>query len=145
MQRMHARAIYLGTAAERSALSLPGDGQGATFFDTENGSIWYWDGTAWLTGSSKSAIRTITASDAATVSDGTLLCDCSLGDIIVTLPPVASSAQLWLKIKKIDGSAFIVTIDGYGAELIDGDATQVILRQWTAVELHCDGSAWYQF
>jgi hypothetical protein len=50
MQRIHARNLYIGTTAERTTLSasLPTDGIGATYYDTDDGNIYFWDGTIWI-------------------------------------------------------------------------------------------------
>jgi len=51
MQRMHARNLYIGTTAERTALAalLPTDGIGAVYYDTDTGIMYYWDGATWST------------------------------------------------------------------------------------------------
>jgi hypothetical protein len=51
MLRMHARNLYVGTTAERTTLAalLPSDGIGAVYYDTDDGIMYYWDGTAWST------------------------------------------------------------------------------------------------
>jgi hypothetical protein len=47
-----------------------------------------------------------------------------------------------IKIKKTDTSANAITIDGNGAETIDGDLTAVIQYPYTEVDLMCNGTAW---
>ena len=47
MQRIHARNLYIGTTAERAALSIPADGIGAIYYDTDDDKIYFWDGTTW--------------------------------------------------------------------------------------------------
>lgn len=88
-------------------------------------------------------IATKIASYSATTSDDVLLCDATAGAIIIGLPAVATSSGKVLVIKKIDATANTVTIDGNLGELIDGAATQVISAQWTAIEIVCNGTAWY--
>lgn len=58
--------------------------------------------------------------------------------------PVAATAGdgFRVTIKKIDSSSNSVTIDGSGAETIDGAANVVITNQWTAFTLVCNGTSW---
>ena len=72
-----------------------------------------------------------------------LLCDATAANITINLP-AANVAHGWEYIvKKIDVSANTITLDGSGAETIDGAATLVIGTQWNAVHIHCDGTAWF--
>lgn len=48
MITIHPRSYYIGTSAERAALTLPADAMGAHFFDTDLASEFFWDGTAWV-------------------------------------------------------------------------------------------------
>jgi hypothetical protein len=58
MQHLHARNLYIGTTAERTTLaaSLPTDGIGATYYDTDDGNIYFWNGTVWIEVLSGSAV-----------------------------------------------------------------------------------------
>ncbi len=80
---------------------------------------------------------------AAAAGDYTILCNAVGGAMIVTLPAATGSGRI-LNIKKIDASAYPVTIDGNGAETIDGAATYVILTQYVNITIQ-DGAAgaWY--
>lgn len=55
--------------------------------------------------------------------DGILLCDTTAGAITVNLPATASHVGRVLTIKKTSGGVNAVTLDGNGAETIDGSAT----------------------
>lgn len=55
--------------------------------------------------------------------DGILLCDTTAGAITVNLPATADHVGRVLTIKKTDVAANAVTLDGNGAETIDGSAT----------------------
>jgi len=61
----------------------------------------------------------------------------------ITLPTAADNAQRIITIKKIDSGTGTVTIDGEGAETIDGATTFVIDKRYDSVTIQCDGSAWY--
>lgn len=89
------------------------------------------------------AIATKTGNYSASLSDDVILGDATLGNMTIGLPAVATSSQKVIVVKKIDVTANTVTIQGNAGELIDGINTQVISSQWTAVEMVCDGSAWY--
>ena len=70
--------------------------------------------------------------------------DCSGGEVTINLPAVASSADRILVIKDASGDATAnnITIDGNGAETIDGALTAIINTDGGAVTLHCDGVEW---
>ncbi|HSC14498.1 MAG TPA: hypothetical protein VLI71_05235, partial [Gammaproteobacteria bacterium] len=55
----------------------------------------------------------------------------------------ASFPNLKLTVKKIDATANAVTIDGDGAETIDGAATQSLPAQWNAKTVQSNGVAWF--
>lgn len=89
-------------------------------------------------------ICTVTANYTVTEGDWTILADASAtATLVVTLPAVASFPWRTLNVKKIDGTANIVRIDGNAAETIDGAATKDTTTQWFSWKLHTDGSAWY--
>ena len=62
----------------------------------------------------------------------------------LTLPPVASvRAGGWLRVVKTSSAIFTVTLDGNGAETINGAATYTNLSdQFENVRLLCTGSEW---
>lgn len=62
----------------------------------------------------------------------------------LTLPAAATATGQILIIKKTDAAANAVTIDGNGAELIDGAATNAeIDAQYDCLILLCDGTGWH--
>jgi hypothetical protein len=76
-------------------------------------------------------------------SDLTVLVDDDLsGAITVTLPAAVDNQHRELHIKKI-GSTAAVTVDGNGTDTIDDSLTQVILFQYDAMHLVCDGLSWW--
>lgn len=62
------------------------------------------------------------------------------GTFTITLYAAAGNAGRMLEIKNI-GSG-VITIDGNGAELIDGAATQTLDGQYFSFTLVCDGTGW---
>lgn len=68
--------------------------------------------------------------------------DASGGAVVITLPAAAGAAGRLYYIKKTDSSANTVTVDGNGAETIDGNATLVLYNQNNAVCVQSDGTNW---
>jgi len=65
------------------------------------------------------------------------------GSFTITLPAAASNTDKTYYIKKTNSSANTITIDGNGAETIDGATTLLLYVQYDAVRIICDGSNWY--
>jgi hypothetical protein len=89
----------------------------------------------------------VTAAGAYTMlaTDVFIECDDSSGAQEVDLLAAATAgANRVVWIKKI-GSTANVTIDGDGAETIDGSATKVLTTQYQCLGLICDGSNWHIF
>lgn len=86
---------------------------------------------------------TITAN--ATLSDisglVTVLCDCTSGNITISLPTAVGN-QAAFNIKKIDSSSNTVTIDPNSSETIDGSATVTIYDDDDFVQVQSDNSNW---
>ncbi len=86
-------------------------------------------------------IRVVTVTSNYTASNGdVVLANASAGAITVTLQTPTSGAVI--NVKKIDGSANAVTIDGAGAT-IDGQTSIQITTQYESYTLVSDGSNWY--
>lgn len=82
-----------------------------------------------------------------TLADFTVLGDATNAALVFTLPTAASAfvngEGVVYNLKKIDASANTVTIQGSGAELIDGINTKVISTQWTTVRIQSNGTSWF--
>jgi hypothetical protein len=94
-------------------------------------------------GSFGAAIATVTATTALTDAHHTVLCDATSGAITINLPAASTATRRIYNVKKIDASANAVTIDGNGAETIDGAATKAIATQWGVLSLQSNGTAWF--
>lgn len=71
------------------------------------------------------------------------LCNCTSASNTGTLPSAASAGDgFTVAFKKTDATAHTLTIDGDGAETIDGATTYVLNTQYQAVILVCDGAGW---
>ena len=86
--------------------------------------------------------RRVTASGIIQGSDDVLLVDTTAGNVTLTLPPAVSSRGQWFEVKKLV-AANTVTIDGYGAETIDGSATLAWTAQYQAYTVYSDGTEWW--
>lgn len=59
--------VYIGTAAERAAMSTSGLAAGSTFEESDTGALYKWDGAAWFSSAKESVtISSTTAEDIGT-------------------------------------------------------------------------------
>ena len=65
------------------------------------------------------------------------------GAVTITLPAAAGVKGRIYHIKKTDSSLNLLTIDGNGAETIDGSTTVNTTTQYHSFTLVCDGSSWW--
>lgn len=87
--------------------------------------------------------RTVTSNYSALTSDYYILCNCLGGSITISLPSASSFVGNVYVVKKIDSTSNIVTIDPSGSQTIDGQLTQTIGYQNTAVNITSDGSNYW--
>ena len=102
----------------------------------------YFDGDVYIDGSVSMPIRSITANYTAASGDYTILVDASSNNVTVTLPAAAGCAGRIYVIKAIDVSNTI-TIDGNGAETIDGAVTKTLATQYYSMTIQSNGSGWF--
>jgi hypothetical protein len=74
----------------------------------------------------------------------TVLVNATVVARVINLPTAASARYRVYTIKKVDASVNTVTVDGSGAETIDGVATVVLTSQWESVTVQSDGTAWFR-
>lgn len=86
--------------------------------------------------------RTVTAAATVRLSDYLVACDATAAAFTVTLPLVVDAKGMTFLVFKTDASANAVTVDGAGAETINGAATISLATQWTKALLYCDGTQW---
>lgn len=73
-----------------------------------------------------------------------ILVDATSGDLVITLPTVASATSGFrVSVQKIDASANTVTVDGNGSETIDGAANYVLTERYDVVSVITNGTTWY--
>ena len=64
-------------------------------------------------------------------------------DRIITLPTASANSGRRLTLHKVDSGTGIVTIDGEGAETVNGQPNHVLPTQYDVTDLICDGSEWF--
>lgn len=85
--------------------------------------------------------RVIHVSEAYTVIESSIiLADATGGAFTVTLPSPDTGIQV--DIKKIDATANGITVDGLGADTIDGSLTMFLPSQYDSMALVADGEKW---
>lgn len=89
------------------------------------------------------APTTKTADYTITLADGAVLVDATGGAVVLTLPAAASASRRTFIAKKIDATANAMTLDGNGAETIDGAATKATTTQWVSFSVYSNGTAWF--
>ena len=77
-----------------------------------------------------------------TISKTITWVNCNGGNRIATLPTAASFTRQRITVKKIDNTAYTVTIDGDGAETVDDAANYVLTVYNQSVDLVSNGTAW---
>lgn len=88
-------------------------------------------------------LQTVTkTTDYTAASEVVILCDATSGDLTITLPTAVGITGRVYYIKRIDGSANTVTVDGNGTETIDDDLTKT-LNQYDCMQIVSDGSEWW--
>jgi len=94
-------------------------------------------------GSFGAAIATVSVDTVLGSTHYTVLADATDAALTLTLPAAAGCARRIYNIKKIDASANAVTVEGDGAETIDGAANYPLPAQWNCVQIQCNGTAWF--
>ena len=107
------------------------------------------DGSNW-TAEPTEPIRTSPAAKTTTYpivvadQDKLILGDATGGGFTITLPTVALAGNGFrVGVKKIDSTTSVVTVDGAGAETIDGAADYLLTEQYQTAWFRCNGTVWY--
>ena len=102
------------------------------------------NGKVFRGNASTMAVNAVAGNYTATAADEVILVNASSGNITVTLPStsVVSTGKSY-RIKKTDGTANFVTLDGDGAETVDGSATIALNTNQGGWVVVSDGSNWH--
>lgn len=96
-------------------------------------------GTGTLPGS---VIQSKTSSFTADVADDVYLINAA-SPTVATLPAASSASGKIFTFKRLNSTSSTVTIDGNGAETIDGALTLSIPNQYDTISIVCDGASWW--
>ncbi len=78
------------------------------------------------------------------LTDNVLLCDATNAGITVNLPAAAGADGRMFTFVKVDSSINAITLDGDGAETINGAATDATMdAQYDSMTIVCDGTEWF--
>ena len=69
-------------------------------------------------------------------------CDCTNGNVSLTMPDARGVENTELKVVKTDATANTVTLAGINNQTINGSITLVISGQWSAAAIESDGQNW---
>lgn len=133
---------------------LKTDGSGQLSWGTVSGGGGGGSSTVALLGSSTSAITagasaaidaTHTSNHAISTDNVIIPVNTSSSAVTITLYSTSGNAGRVVCVKDVGGAAYTnnITIDTYGSETIDGQATQAISSNYGAVKMFCDGSNWF--
>ena len=89
------------------------------------------------------SVTTITSDRTLDLNYSTVLADASLNNITIYLPSAALYANKQYKVKKIDTSSHIVTIDPLGVETIDGKTKFLLKERYKSITFASDGANWW--
>ena len=87
-------------------------------------------------------VETFTSTDTLDANNHVCLCDTTSG-FTLNLPAAASHTGRIYQIKKTSADGNAVTIDGSGAETIDGSLTIILTTQFESITIVSDGSNWF--
>lgn len=128
-------SIYLETGNSTTA--------GSGSINLQPGTATTTRGHIYLNGGVRTTVTSVSTTYTATPSDNNILADASSAAFTITLPPVSGLTGKLYTIKKTDSDfTKAVTIDGNGAETIDGATTTTLNTVGETIELICDGTGW---
>lgn len=148
--------VYVKKTGASGTLTI--DGSGSETIDgaanvqtaTENDLVAVvYDGTEWarinLAGTAGVSALTVTTQTTTANVDATddLTVDTGTSDHTLTLPAVSGLTGVVLRFKKT-GVSGVVTVDGNGAETIDGAANFTLTEQYESATIVCNGTTWFR-
>tara|TARA_R110002020_G_scaffold76635_3_gene194098 strand:+ start:2494 stop:3042 length:549 start_codon:yes stop_codon:yes gene_type:complete len=137
------------TTAQRNAIGSPSPG--LTIYNTTTTTLNYYDGANWQAtgaGGGGGGGNDLAVTAKKSVNYTASNWECVLVDLVaagvsftVTLPAASAHAQIAIKIVG-PASGKSVTVDGNGAETIDGSATRVMNTDYESMWIISDGTTW---
>lgn len=117
------------------------------YYSDDTRQLWFDTGTQWDE-VSETLLMTLNIAGNYNfkVEDNVILVDASGGNVTLDISPSASLLKgNIIVVKKIDASAFTVTIDPNGAETIDGVTTKLLSNQYQSITFISDGTDYHVF
>ncbi len=96
-------------------------------------------------GSSATTVTAVKTANYTAAINETVRCDPSGGAFTVTLPTAVGNSGSVVEVKNVTASTNTITVDGNGAETIDGALTLALSTARAAVVLRSDGANWMVF
>jgi len=96
----------------------------------------------FTTAAQRRAVTSTAISYAVLLTDDVILGTSGAGGITATLPTAVGITGKTYDIVKVDAGAGALTVDGNGAETINGAATYSLPNQWDTVTVISDGTNW---
>ena len=100
------------------------------------------DSPATIGGPLSTAVATKTAGFTVDATNSVILCDATSNNITAVLPAASTCTGRQYVFKRTDSTSFVVTIDGNGAETINGAATYILYSNSETATVISDGSNW---
>jgi tetrahydrodipicolinate N-succinyltransferase len=101
------------------------------------------DATRRLRALERIPVRSVSATGAIVATDGMVTVNAAAGAVTMTLPAVATVSGRVVTVKKIDASGNAVTVDGNGAETIDGAANFPLAAQYDSLTVIAGATEWH--
>jgi hypothetical protein len=101
-----------------------------------------WAAEQILTKSERHAYTSISTNTTLDATHNVVDVDASSAAITITLPTAVGINGREYVIRKLDSSANAVTVDGNGAETVNGAATKALSTQYETVHIMSDGANW---
>lgn len=96
----------------------------------------------FVTAASRRNVVTKAATGSIALTEDVVLATGGAGGITLTLPSAVGRSGAIFDIVKVDAGAGAVTVDGNGAETINGATTYSLSNQWDSVTIISDGTNW---
>jgi hypothetical protein len=90
----------------------------------------------------RSAIRNISGNSTVADTDEYVFVNAASGSVTVTLPTATGREGQTYTIKRLDESSYTVTITNASSQLIDGQSSYSLDRQWSLVTVVANGNTW---
>jgi hypothetical protein len=131
-----------GNSASGNGVSGNSTSGSGVYGTSGTGYAGYFDGKVQVDGSLATAFTAKSDNYTATANDSVIAVNATSGAVTITLPASSGISGRVYTIKKVDSSEYAVTVDGSGAETIDGAENYSLVSRWNYVTVVSDGANW---